>query len=81
MSDKTITALVTIVLAIVGVAVIAVLVSKGAQTGNVFTSAGQAISNMLCVALSPVTGNSCGGGSSSLTPDVQSSISFPGFPG
>lgn len=77
MSDKTITALVTILLAIVGVAVIAVLVSKGAQTGNVFTSAGQAISNMLCVALSPVTGGSCGGGG--LTPNVTSSISFGGI--
>lgn len=79
MSDKMITSLVTILLAVIGVAVIAVLVSKGANTGNVFGSFGTAISNILCTAISPVTGNSCGGGG--LTPNVTSSISYPGFPG
>jgi hypothetical protein len=78
MSDKLITSFVSIAIAIIGVAIIAVLVSKGANTGNVFTAAGTSISNILCTALSPVTGNSCGGG---LTPNVTSSISYPGFPG
>lgn len=71
-----ITSFVSIALAIIGVAVIAVLVSKGANTGNVFGSIGTSISNILCAALSPVTGNSCGGG---LTPSVNSTISFGGI--
>ena len=79
MSDKMITSFVSIAIAVIGVAVIAVLVSKGANTGNVFGAIGTSISNMLCAALSPVTGNSCGGGG--LTPSVTSSISYPGFPG
>ena len=77
MSDKMITSFVSIANAIIGVAVIAVLVSKGANTGNVFGAIGTSISNMLCTALSPVTGNSCGGGG--LTPSVNSTISFGGI--
>lgn len=49
----------TIAVAIVGVATLAVLVSKRADTSNVIKSAGQAFSSALSVAVSPVTG---GGG-------------------
>jgi hypothetical protein len=75
MDDKLITGIVSVLLAIVGVAVIAVLVSNKAQTGSVLGAGGNSISNFLCVALSPVTGSQCGGGS--LIPSVSSTISFP----
>jgi membrane DNA delivery protein len=51
----------TIAIAIVGVATLAVLVSKRADTSNVIKSAGAAFSNALSVAVSPVTGSSGGG--------------------
>lgn len=65
--------IVSVILAIIGVAVIAVIVSNKANTSNVLTSGGGAVSNFLCTALSPVTGGSCGGG---LTPNVTSSINY-----
>jgi hypothetical protein len=49
---------VTIAIAIIGIAGLAVIVSKNAQTGQVLTSAGQAFSGALGTALSPVTGSS-----------------------
>ena len=49
-------ALVTIATAIVGLAVVAVLVSKKAQTPQVIQSAGSAFGNALAVAEAPVTG-------------------------
>ncbi len=58
MGSELITALVTIATAIVGVAIIAVLVSKNAQTGAVLQAAGGAFAQDLSVAVSPVTGNS-----------------------
>lgn len=45
-----------VALSIVGVASLAVIVSKNATTGTLITSTGQAFSNALGVALSPVTG-------------------------
>ena len=51
----------TIAVAIIGVATLAVIVSKKAQTPQVITSAGKAFSSALAVAVSPVTG----GGSAS----------------
>lgn len=48
--------LTTIGLAIVGVAIIAVLVSRNSQTPAVIQSAGSAYSNALDTAISPVTG-------------------------
>lgn len=45
-----------VALAIVGVASLAVLVSRNAQTGAVITATGNAFSNALGVAVSPVTG-------------------------
>jgi PRD1 phage membrane DNA delivery len=53
------TSVVTVLLAIIGVAIIAVLVSRNAQTGAVLSAGGNAFSGILGAALSPVTG---GGG-------------------
>lgn len=50
--------LVAIIMAVIGVAIVAVLVSQKAQTGTVLTAGGTAISNVLGAALSPVTGSS-----------------------
>ena len=67
-----VTTTVTVILAIVGVAVVALLVSNRANTAGVFGSLGSAFQRMLCVATSPLTGKSCGGN----TPSVSSTISF-----
>lgn len=67
------TTVVGIILAVMGVGTIALLVAKNAQTGNVLTTAGGSIGQMICTALSPVTGATCGG----LTPNVTSTITFP----
>jgi hypothetical protein len=48
--------LVTVATAIVGLAIVSVLVSKKSQTPAVIQSAGSAFSNALGVAESPVTG-------------------------
>jgi len=56
MGDRLIEALVTIATAITGVAIVAVLVSKNAQTPSVIQNAGSAFANSLDVAVSPVTG-------------------------
>jgi hypothetical protein len=50
-------ALVTIATAIVGLAIISVLVSNKAQTPAVIQASGSAFSNALAVAESPVTGS------------------------
>lgn len=46
----------TILMAVVGLAIIAVLVSRNAQTSQVIGSAGSAFSNILRAATSPVGG-------------------------
>jgi hypothetical protein len=50
-------AIVTIATAIVGLAMVSILVSKKAQTPAVIQAAGSAFSNALGVAESPVTGS------------------------
>lgn len=50
------TSLVSIATAIVGVAILAVLVSKNSATSQVIGSAGDAFSKSLGVAVSPITG-------------------------
>lgn len=60
---------VTVLLAIIGVAIVAVLVSKQANTGSVLSSGGLALAKAIGCAASPVTGGSCG-------TSVSSSISF-----
>jgi hypothetical protein len=59
MSGNLFDGLVTIATAIVGIAILAVLVSKNAQTPQVLTAAGTAFSQSISAAVSPVTG---GGG-------------------
>lgn len=58
MGDNLITSIFTVLTAIVGVAIIATLVSKNANTAGVLTAGGSAFSGALGTALSPVTGQS-----------------------
>lgn len=60
--------LVSIAIAIVGVAIVAVLVSKNTQTANVIHAAGSAFGNDLAVAISPATGSGMG---------VSPTLSYP----
>lgn len=60
--DRLVDGAVSIAVAIVGVALLAVLVSRNSQTPAVFTSAGNAFSNALRAATGPVTGNTSLGG-------------------
>jgi len=57
MSDQLITSVTTVLLAIVGVAIIATLVSKNANTAGVVTAGAGGFSQALGTALSPVTGS------------------------
>ncbi len=70
MSEQLVTAVVTVLMAIVGVAIIAVLVSKNANTSQVIGAGSQAFSGSLATALSPITGGAgtfnFGGGASYL---------------
>lgn len=60
---------VTIAVAIIGVALLAVLVSKNANTSTVLTSAGTAFATALGAATAPVTGAN----------SVGSSLTMPSF--
>jgi hypothetical protein len=60
-------ALVTIAVAIVGVAIVAVLVSRNANTAAVIQAGASGFGNALDVAISPVTGNT-----------VQPNLAYPG---
>lgn len=55
MSEKLVSGLVSILLAVIGVAIIAVLVSQQAQTGAVLTAGGNAFSGILKAAVSPLS--------------------------
>lgn len=64
MGEELIKSIFTVLTAIVGVAIIAVLVSKNANTAGVVTAGGSAFATDLAAAVSPVTGgagNSFGG--------------------
>jgi len=75
MDDKLITTIIGILTGVVGLAVLATLVSKQAQTPQVLQAGGQAFASILQAATSPVSGggfglntfNPGGGGLSSLT--------------
>jgi len=56
MKGDAVAAIVTVLTAIIGIAIVAVLVSSNAQTSGVITSAGNALSGILKTAVSPVTG-------------------------
>lgn len=72
MGDQLITSVVTVLTAIIGVAIIAVLVSKQANTTGVIQAGGSAFSGALGTALSPVTG------ASSFGSNLGSGIGFGG---
>jgi len=61
MSGDGIHAIGAFVAAIVGLAVVAVLVSNNANTSNVLTSGGTALSNIIQAAVAPVNNNSNNG--------------------
>lgn len=56
MTDNLITSVVTVLTAIIGVAIIAVLVSQKANTAGVLTAGGNAFSGALATAVGPITG-------------------------
>lgn len=56
MGDQLIASVVTVLSAIVGLAIIAVIVSKQANTAGVISSGGSAFAQAVQAAVSPVTG-------------------------
>ncbi len=71
-TDKLITTVVQILVGVVGVSIIAVLVSKNSNTAGVLQAGGSAFSSILKTAVSPVSSNS---GLGSLSGGVGSLIS------
>lgn len=55
MGKDAIDGLITVATAIIVVAIVAVLVSKNAQTGSVLTAGGNALSTLIKAAVSPVS--------------------------
>jgi hypothetical protein len=62
MGDRIISSIVVILTAVIGVAIIAVLVSRNSNTSGVLQAGGNAFSNILGTALSPVAGGMGGFG-------------------
>jgi hypothetical protein len=60
MDSKIGTLIVSVLTAIIGVSTLAVILSKNANTANVFTSFANGFSQILGTALSPITGGSSG---------------------
>lgn len=60
MSEQLVSSVTTVLLAIVGVAIIAVLVSRNANTTGVISSGGSAFAQDLGAATAPITGGSFG---------------------
>jgi hypothetical protein len=56
MTDQLISSVVTVLTAIIGVAIIAVLVSQKANTSGVISAGGNAFSGALATAIGPITG-------------------------
>lgn len=67
MTEKLFTTVVTVLMAIIGVAIIAVLVSKNAQTSDVLKAGSGAFSDILKTALSPLTAAPLGAASSTIS--------------
>lgn len=65
MGDKLIESVTTIGVAIIGIAIIAVLVSRQANTSGVISAAGSAFGADISAAVSPITGGQFGGLNSS----------------
>ena len=75
MGDQLITAIVSVLTAIIGVAIIATVLSNNSATTNVISAGASGFSQMLGTALSPVTGSS---GISSLINGLGSAIGGTG---
>jgi len=60
MNESFLTSIVTVATAIIGVAILAVLVSPKSQTAQVVQAGGSAFSGVLGAALSPVSGGALG---------------------
>ena len=58
--DRLTESVVTIALGIIGLATLAVLVSKNANTAGVITAGGGAFNSSLATAISPITGGTSG---------------------
>ena len=56
MKGDAVAAVVTVITAIIGIAIVAVLVSKNAQTAGVLQAGGSALSGIINAAVSPVSG-------------------------
>lgn len=69
MADNLISSIVTVLTAIIGIAIIAVLVSNKAQTSQVIGAGGNAFSQAIEAAVGPVTGTE---------PDISSGIGYGG---
>lgn len=62
MGDRIVSSIVTVLTAIIGIAILAVLVSKNAQTPQVISSAGKAFTSAIQAAVSPINGGGFTGG-------------------
>jgi hypothetical protein len=71
MTDHLINGIVTVATAIVGIAILAVLVSKNAQTPAVLQAGGSAFAQSLEAAEAPVTGGSFNFGGGAQLPTFQ----------
>jgi hypothetical protein len=60
MDEHLVASITSVLLAVTGIAVIAVLVSNHAQTGSVLGAGGSTLGNMIRCAISPITGDACG---------------------
>lgn len=73
----------SIMLAIIGVAILSVIVSRKSNTAGVLSAFGQSFSNMLSAATAPVTGNAAtpnvGGGLSANSLGGIGGLSMGGF--
>jgi len=76
MSDHIIAAITGIAIAVIGVAIIAILVSRQSDTSNVLGAGGQTFADMLACAVSPITGKGCKTSGRSLIEQVTSNITF-----
>lgn len=74
MSDNMATGIVTIVLGIIGVASLAVIFSRSANTSGVIQAGGNALAQDIGAAVSPITGGNAIGANSFATPAALTSL-------
>lgn len=74
MQDQLFTSIVSIATAVVGVAILATIVSKNSNTAGVITAASSGFSGILGTALSPVTGNVAGFSSNNNTLQLNGTV-------